>query len=712
MDSTTTASARTPLGVPGYTFADLHEPERLASLYDRFCEQVRADHPEFWSDWDAYRRAPDAPRTPVALSHLITTMGGHVSRFLARLFEVEGAAAGIAASTASQDALFRFKVDFVRRRALPLLKAGAHVTSTPADDAVVRELINGGDSTDVELELAHAGNALLDREKTDKESVAAAIEALKRWCAARIHDPAFKHWVIFRFPENIEPWTLVEVQRPLPAAPEAMIGPDKRLRMRDGFALTDTRMSHREVLSEIHYCVLCHERDKDSCSKGIRDAKAAAEGQKAPAFVNALGIELNGCPLDEKISEMHMLRKHGDALGALAIVMLDNPMCPGTGHRICNDCMKACIYQKQEPVNIPQIETGVLTDVLRLPFGVEIYGLLTRWNPLNVRRPYQLPYNGKNVLVVGLGPAGYTLSHYLSNEGFGVVGIDGLKIEPLPAEWTGDDTTPPAPMRDWQEMYRALDERVLEGFGGVSEYGITVRWDKNFLTLLHLTLARRKGLRMYGGQRFGGTVTVDDAWQYGFDHVAIAAGAGKPTVIDLKNNLIRGIRKASDFLMALQLTGAFKREALPNLQARLPAVVIGGGLTGVDTATELMAYYPVQVEKTLERYEALAAELGAEAVRAQYDAEELAVLDEFCAHGAAVRDERAAAERDGRAPNFVPLLRAWGGVTLAYRKRMVDSPAYRLNHEEVVKALEEGIVFAENLNPIEAVADDAGALKA
>ena len=63
--------------------------------------------------------------------------------------------------------------------------------------------------------------------------------------------------------------------------------------------------------------------------------------------------------------------------------------------------MKSCIYQKQEPVNIPQIETGVLTDVLALPWGVEIYGLLTRWNPLNVRRPYALPYNGRNVLVVG-----------------------------------------------------------------------------------------------------------------------------------------------------------------------------------------------------------------------------------------------------------------------------------------------------------------------
>ena len=50
-----------------------------------------------------------------------------------------------------------------------------------------------------------------------------------------------------------------------------MIGPDERLRRRDGFTLTDARMTPREVLSEIHYCVLCHERDKDSCSKGLHD---------------------------------------------------------------------------------------------------------------------------------------------------------------------------------------------------------------------------------------------------------------------------------------------------------------------------------------------------------------------------------------------------------------------------------------------------------
>jgi NADPH-dependent glutamate synthase beta subunit-like oxidoreductase len=415
---------------------------------------------------------------------------------------------------------------------------------------------------DLELTIARAGCALLDQEKAGdaSESWKSEVESLKRWCAARIHDRAYRDWVVFRFPETLDYWKLVDVQYPDPAVPEAMLGPDWRLRRRDGFKLTDARMRPREVMSEIHYCVLCHEREKDSCSKGLHD-------KDGKVTVNPLGIELDGCPLDEKISEMHTLRKGGDALGALAIVTVDNPMCPGTGHRICNDCMKSCIYQKQEPVNIPQIETGVLTDVLQMPWGVEIYGLLTRWNPLNVRRPYALPYNGKNVLVVGLGPAGYTLAHYLVNEGFGVVGIDGLKIEPLPDDIVGTDAEPPRPIRAWNEVYRNLDDRVLEGFGGVSEYGITVRWDKNFLTLLHLTLARRKGLRMYGGVRFGGTMPIEEAWAHGFDHVAVATGAGRPTVIDMKNNLIRGIRKASDFLMALQLTGAFKRNALPNLQA-------------------------------------------------------------------------------------------------------------------------------------------------
>jgi NADPH-dependent glutamate synthase beta subunit-like oxidoreductase/NAD(P)H-flavin reductase len=373
--------------------------------------------------------------------------------------------------------------------------------------------------------------------------------------------------------------------------------------------------------------------------------------------------------------------------------------------------MRGCIYQKTEPVNIPQIETNVLTDVLFMPYGFEIYSLLTRWNPLNVKRPHALPYNGKNVLVVGMGPAGYTLAHYLMNEGFAVVGIDALKIEPLPLELTGNENTPPMPIKDFRDLYEDLDKRLLAGFGGVAEYGITVRWDKNFLKVIYLTLARRNHFRCFGGVRFGGTITIEEAWDMGFDHIAIASGAGKPTIIGLKNNLIRGIRKASDFLMALQLTGAGKMSSLANLQVRLPAGIIGGGLTAIDTTTEVTAYYPVQVEKILNRYTKLVDKKGEQAVRAAYDKEELEILDEFLTHGRAIKAERERAATAGEKPDFQPLIDQWGGVTMFYRKGIKDSPAYRQNHEEIHEALKEGIQLAEGMNPLEAVPDEYGALK-
>jgi hypothetical protein len=146
--------------------------------------------------------------------------------------------------------------------------------------------------------------------------------------------------------------------------------------------------------------------------------------------------------------------------------------------------MKSCIYQKQEPVNIPQIETGVLTDVLQMPWGVEIYGLLTRWNPLNVRGRTRLPYNGKNVS--SSARAGRLHAGALSGQRRASASSASTAEDRAAARRAGRQTptrrrADPRLERD----LRPLDERVLEGFGGVSEYGITVRWDKNFLTLLH-----------------------------------------------------------------------------------------------------------------------------------------------------------------------------------------------------------------------------------
>ncbi len=720
------ATADRLLGIPGFSFGDLFEPARLADLHALFETWFAERAPEDHARFAAYRACKGVGMTPEGISEALLAAGPHVSAFVGKLFGVELELEKLQSEVQDRDPLWRFKRDFAKKRVLrpdagktwregigsdtagavrvasaslavvagaggggdEELRVAREVLALFAVDDVARKAAKGGGAQWTE-ELRTRADAVRGALSTNPETralfaracpaddatdtaraaaIAFALDAIEAWLAHRHHDhadPAHR-WASLHQPKTLD-WThLVHLRRPEPETfPELFVGPAEERRERDSFALTDRRMGARGVEQEIDYCLYCHERDKDSCSKGMRDPKAPGAFKKNP-----LGIALQGCPLEEKISEMHVMRRDGDALGALALVCIDNPMCPGTGHRICNDCMKACIFQKQEPVNIPQIETRVLTEVLSLPWGIEIYGFLTRWNPLNVHRPYARPYNGRNVMVVGLGPAGYTLAHHLACEGFGVVAVDGLKVEPLDDRLTGRDGKAPTPIRDFSTLYGELDERILLGFGGVSEYGITARWDKNFLTLAYLSLSRHKTLRIYGGIRFGGTLTLEDSWSLGFDHVAIAAGAGRPTIIEMKNNLSRGIRKASDFLMGLQLTGAYKKSSIANLQVMLPAIVIGGGLTAIDTATELLAYYIVQIEKTQERFETFAREKAEAEIRAMFDDEEWAMLQEQLTHAQELTAERALAAKENREPRVQALLHKWGGVTLFYRKAL------------------------------------------
>jgi NADPH-dependent glutamate synthase beta subunit-like oxidoreductase len=208
----------------------------------------------------------------------------------------------------------------------------------------------------------------------------------------------------------------------------------------------------------------------------------------------------------------------------------------------------------------------------------------------------------------------------------------------------------------------------MAGFGGVAEYGITVRWDKNFLKVIRLLLERRAQFAMFGGVRFGGTLTVEDAFALGFDHIALCASA--PGGRRARHPERPGARRAHrvDFLMALQLTGAAKADSIANMQLRLPVVVIGGGLTAIDTATESLAYYVVQVEKFLERYETLARESGE--ARCAPAGTRRGARDRRRVPRACPRDPRRArgGAREGRAPRIVELLHGWGGVTIAYRR--------------------------------------------
>jgi len=733
-----------PLGVEGFVYGDLYDPARLSELLQVFDVRFASWAPQLHARFRAYRDCKGEGMSPTDVSDALLAAAPFVGRFLGELFGVDQELAAFRDEVRKSDPVWRFRKDFLKKR---VLRAGAGKAWTRGEAAaalVAKAALQTmtpvpiDATTDEELTIASAASHLLDLDDVARKAakaggaqwtdelrararavrevlapmapelrdgpedatlgsaVAFALDALEAWLALRRSRKGdlVRRWSSMRLVKSVDYAHLVEVERPDREVPELIVGPHHERRQ-------------RLVEQEIDYCMLCHDRDKDSCSKGIVDAKTG--GYKK----NPLGVPLAGCPLEEKISEMHAMRQAGELLAAMALIAVDNPMCPGTGHRICNDCMRACIFQKQEPVNIPQVETRVLTETLALPWGLEIYQLLTRWNPLNVHRPTMRPYCGKNVLVVGLGPAGYTLAHHLACEGFGVVAVDGLKIEPLDASLVGSHELAPAPIRDVSRFYSELGERKLLGFGGVSEYGITARWDKNFLTIVQLTLGRNRHIRMYGGVRFGGTITLEDAWDLGFDHVAISAGAGRPTIIEMKNNLARGIRKASDFLMGLQLTGAYKHTSIANLQVSLPAIVIGGGLTAIDTATELLAYYQVQIDKELERFELLLLSGHSEGeLRKLFDDDEWESLQRHLVHARELRDEKKRASAQGDEPQVQRLLDRWGGVTLVYRKGLTDSPAYRLNHEEVAKGLEEGIRYMEHMTPFEAVLDDRAHVKA
>ncbi|MDV7340441.1 FAD-dependent oxidoreductase [Terasakiella sp. A23] len=671
----------------GLAFEDLYSRDGLQKIDVVFFKLLEQRRPTLYERLMAARAAPDVISRQER-SGLLLSLSPIVDEFIADLFQITDVHQQEKADHLAFDAYIECRRKFIQRKAIKAYKADEAVTFDGA--ALEKQL--GGPFDDIVFAQKAMGWL------TDEVANADMLEAATKYAAWAYHTKAFPNSKLFWAAGKTDYDLLVETDH---AGADGYYNDPVHLDARAGFSLTDSGCDRTEAMAEASYCVHCHERNRDSCSQGLY-VKKTEEIDKNP-----LGVALEGCPLDEMISEMHVAKLGGNFIAAVALACVDNPMMAGTGHRICNDCMTACIYQKQDTVEIPQAETRILKDVLALPWGFEVYSLLTRWNPLNIDRPFVKEHSGRKVLVVGLGPAGYTLAHHLMNDGHQVVAIDGLKIEPLPIEISGVDEAGARhsfqPIHDIKALYEDLNSRTMAGFGGVAEYGITVRWDKNFLKIIRLLLERRPRFTMFGGVRFGGTMTVEDAYQMGFDHIALCAGAGAPTVLDIPNNLAPGVRQASDFLMGLQLGGAAREDTIANLHLRLPVVVVGGGLTAIDACTESLAYYPVQVEKFLKRYETLCESLGEETVKASWTAQESEIAEEFISHAHAIR-----AEKKKDKPNVLGLLQSWGGAQIAYRRRLQEAPSYRLNADEVTYALKEGIVINELLSPVAVEVDDYG----
>ena len=719
-----------PMGF-GLQFESLYRSEGLARIDELFRQTLHQRSPALATRLAAARGAPDTLGHQ-AEAELLLELGPHLEAFVGELFLVNDALAALASEAKSMDPFFRVKWKFVRRQAV--LQIPVQEALKLDGEALRARLISQFHSQPATVEAFEAQFvqcvSAWQKGATDSADAAQWLECARRYAAWAAQSEAGQLWHeegrLFRFPVPRDP-----LGGPATGQTRRDFGVIRHLirpgheRHRDGFNLTDAGGPRLAALDEAKYCLHCHQLGKDSCSKGLplqnpspnqirpaQQSSAPAE-QTRPFQHSSSGTLLAGCPLEQRISEFLQARTLGLPITALALITIENPLCAATGHRICNDCSNACIFQQQTPVDIPRAETRTLRDILELPWGFEIYSLLTRWNPLNLRRPLPRPASGYKVLVAGLGPAGFTLAHHLLQEGHEVFAIDGMKIEPLGDQLVpGPNASGFAPVLDADTLFEPLATRIPQGFGGVAEYGITARWDKNFLTIIRLLLERRHRYAYAAGVRLGGTLTMDDAFALGFDHVALATGAGAPTVPDWPGVMANGVRLASDFLMGLQSTGAALPDSIANLQLRMPVVVIGAGLTAIDTATEAAAYYIVQVERFLARQETLDAAHKTAPLEKPFDPQDQQIVDEFLAHGRAVRAEREAAALARRPPHFGALLQSWGGVSLAYRRTLLESPAWRLNPEEIEQAMAQGISILEDLIPLRIETDASGAAQA
>jgi hypothetical protein len=84
---------RTPLsmslGIPGFEYGDLYDPDRLADLSRVFDDYLEESEPVLFSEFLSYRESPGAGIAPEVVSDILVRVASFVGNFIARLFKLE-----------------------------------------------------------------------------------------------------------------------------------------------------------------------------------------------------------------------------------------------------------------------------------------------------------------------------------------------------------------------------------------------------------------------------------------------------------------------------------------------------------------------------------------------------------------------------------------------------------------------------------------------
>src|SRR5262245_57592980 len=105
---------RLTLGISGFRYEDLHEPEGLRRLHETFVGELAARHADLHREYRDYRTSLGEGMAPTAVSDLLVRLAPHVGEFVARLFGVAAVRERQRASTQRElDTVFKFRTEIV-----------------------------------------------------------------------------------------------------------------------------------------------------------------------------------------------------------------------------------------------------------------------------------------------------------------------------------------------------------------------------------------------------------------------------------------------------------------------------------------------------------------------------------------------------------------------------------------------------------------------
>ena len=246
---------------------------------------------------------------------------------------------------------------------------------------------------------------------------------------------------------------------------------------------------------------------------------------------------VGGCPVSIDIPGFIGLVADGQIEEAAKVIAKSSAL-PAVCGRVCpqeSQCEGVCILgMKGEPVAIGKLERFVADWAMENNVVPQ---------PCEVR-------TGKNVAVIGSGPAGLTVAGDLSK--------------------MGHDVT----------IFEALHEA-----GGVLVYGIPeFRLPKQKIVAKEVENVKRLGVNIELDTVIGKATTIDELMtEEGFDAVFIGSGAGLPKFMGIPGEQANGVFSANEYLTRNNLMKAFLNYETP-IQRGKKVAVIGGGNVAMDAA--------------------------------------------------------------------------------------------------------------------------------